>query len=270
MCLRHREDIRTSSRFVGGEMTSKREGIQSVGTGVRVLRALAAMDGPVALGALAKACDLSAPQTHRYLVSLIEAGMARQNPADGRYDLGPAALELGLGALARVDAFREADAALSRFRDDTGRTVQLAAFGPAGPVIVRWFMGSPPVVTALTVGSRVPLLRSATGHVFLAFRAAAETSRLVADEQAVTGQGAAIDVAALVSAVRQQGYSSVSETLIPGLRASAVPILDLQGQAVLVATLLSRADMDAGADANARDALLGVCRDISRAIGGGV
>lgn len=248
-------------------MAPKREGIQSVGTGIRVLRQLAATDAPVALGALAKACDLSAPQTHRYLVSLIDAGMARQNPADAKYDLGPGALELGLGALSRVDAFREADGALSRFRDETGCTVQLAALGPAGPVIVRWFTGTPPVVTALAVGSRLPLLRSATGHVFLAFRDRMETARLVEEELAVVDPAASIDVDQLAKSVRGAGYSSVSEILIPGLRASAVPILDLQGQAVLVATLLASADRDISADQKARDGLLAVCRDVSRALG---
>lgn len=249
-------------------MASRREGIQSVGTGVRVLRELAGMDAPVALGALARACGLSAPQTHRYLVSLIEAGMARQNPADGKYDLGPGALELGLGALSRVDAFREADAALARFRDDTGRTVQLAALGPSGPVIVRWFMGAPPVVTALAVGSRLPLLRSATGHVFLAFRDPMETARLVEEETAAAGAQSDIDVDALACQVRKDGHSSVSETLIPGLRASAVPVLDLQGRAALVATVLASADMDPKSDAQAREALKAVCSGISRAIGG--
>lgn len=263
-----REDIRASSSSCGVQMASRREGIQSVGTGLRVLRQLAAMDGPVALGALARACDLSAPQTHRYLVSLIEAGMARQSPVDGKYDLGPGALELGLGALSRVDAFREADMALSRFRDETGCTVQLAALGPSGPVIVRWFTGTPPVVTALAVGSRLPLLRSATGHVFLAFRDRVETARLVDEERAAIGETAPVDVDRLAVSVRDAGYSSVSEILIPGLRASAVPILDLQGQAVLVATLLASADGDAAADARAREGLLAVCREISRALGG--
>lgn len=249
-------------------MAAKREGIQSVGTGIRVLRALAAMGGPAGLGVVAKACGLSAPQAHRYLVSLIEAGMARQNPDDGKYDLGPGALELGLGALARVDAFREADTALARFRDETGRTVQLAALGPHGPVIVRWFMGSPPVVTALTVGSRLPLLRSATGHVFLAFRDRPETARLIEEEIAAATGLAHVDVDALAGKVRADGFSSVSETLIPGLRASAVPVFDLQGRAVLVATLLASADMDTSSDRAALDALAQVCATITRAIGG--
>jgi len=249
-------------------MAEKRGGIQSVGTGLRVLRALAAMAAPAGLGVVAKACGLSAPQTHRYLVSLIEAGMARQDPGDGRYDLGPGVLELALGALSRVDAFREADRALARFREETGRTVQLAALGPHGPVIVRWFMGSPPVVTALAVGSRLPLLRSATGHIFLAFRDRPETARLVEDEVAAASGLADIDVDALADQVRKDGVSSVSETLIPGLRASAVPIFDLQGRAVLVATLLANADISPPDDAAALDALKLVCAAITRSIGG--
>ncbi|MGP1273878.1 MAG: IclR family transcriptional regulator [Caulobacterales bacterium] len=249
-------------------MTSRREGIQSVGTGLRVLRVLAALDGPAGLGVIARAAGLSSPQAHRYLVSLTEAGMARQLPGDGRYDLGPGALELALGALSRVDAFSEADAALARFRDETGRTVQLAALGPNGPVIVRWFMGVPPVVTALAVGSRLPLLRSATGHVFLAYREPQETGWMVEEELRTTGVSGGIDVEALRASTRKTGYSSVSETLIPGLRASAVPILDLQGRAALVATLLANSAVSEEDEARDRAALADACRAISRSIGG--
>lgn len=79
--------------------SERRHGIQSVGIGLRVLDVLAAQDGAQPLGVIAAAADLSSSQAHRYLASLVTAGMARQDPASGRYDLGPAALRLGLGAL---------------------------------------------------------------------------------------------------------------------------------------------------------------------------
>lgn len=70
------------------EAGERRQGIQSVGIGLRVLEVLASQNGAAALGAIAQASDLSASQAHRYLASLIAAGMARQDAATGRYELG--------------------------------------------------------------------------------------------------------------------------------------------------------------------------------------
>lgn len=247
---------------------TQRQGIQSVGIGLKVLDALAAAGGPAALGVVARISGLSASQAHRYLVSLIAAGMARQDATTGLYDLGPGALRLGLGALARMDAFREADVALTAFSADSGRTVQIAAFGPQGPVVVRWIMGTPPVVTALAVGSRLPLLRSATGQVFLAFRPEAQTAPLVARETADDRSATPVDPEALKARVRADGWAGVSGALIPGLRAMAAPIFDFQGEAVLTATVLANEAFDPARDDEVRAALTAVCTRVSEAIGG--
>ena len=48
---------------------------------------------------------MPAAKAHRYLASFMPAGLIEQHPESGRYDLGPFALELGLGlaAMARLD-----------------------------------------------------------------------------------------------------------------------------------------------------------------------
>ncbi len=248
------------------ETTERRQGIQSVGIGLRVLDVLASLDGAAALGAIAQASDLSASQAHRYLVSLIAAGMARQDAATGRYELGPGALRLGLAALSRMDVFREAAIAIGDYVRETGRTVQMAALGPSGPIVVRWIMGTPPISTSLTVGAPLPLLSSATGHVFLAFRPENQTRAMVARE--TQPQLQPIDVEALRARVRRDGYSAVRGDLIPGLRATAAPIFDLQGEAVFTATVLATEVFRPEQDDQARDRLIEVCDQITAATGG--
>lgn len=248
--------------------SERRHGIQSVGIGLRVLDVLAAQDGAQPLGVIAAAADLSSSQAHRYLASLVTAGMARQDAASGRYDLGPAALRLGLGALTRIDAFHEANLAITEFANQTGRTVQMASLGPTGPIVVRWAMGSPPVATSLMVGSALPLLRSATGHVFLAFRPESHTRHLIERETDETRGLEPVDVEALRQRVRTDGYSSVSGSVIPGLRATAVPIFDLQEEAVMTATVLATAAFKPERDEAVRDQLIAVCDRVTTAIGG--
>ena len=247
---------------------AKRRGIQSVGIGLRVLDALARLSEPSTLSTVAAACGLSNSQTHRYLSSLVAFGMAQQDEATGRYDVGPALLKLGLGALARVDAFRIAETAIAQFARDTGRTVQIAALGPLGPTIVRWNVGMPPVVTSLNVGSVLSLLHSATGQVFLAFVPEQETRHLVKRELTATAGVKPVDVEALKKRVRETGYASVDGSVVPGLRATAFPIFDLQGRAVLTATVLASEAFDKSSDPAIRKQLAAVCAQITESLGG--
>ncbi|MBT0667314.1 IclR family transcriptional regulator [Novosphingobium profundi] len=215
----------------------RRRGIQSVEIGLRILKSLAGLGMASPLGAIAQACDMPTPQVHRYLQSLIAEGMVQQLADSGRYDLGPAALSLGLSTLARVDAFKLADAALGDFSQRTGLTIQMAALGPQGPTIVRWIMGRPPVMTSFNVGTVLPLLGSATGRIFFAFMPAAETEALIAQDLA-TGHFDALDLTALKAQICRQGYAHVDGNMVPGLQATAYPIFDLQGRIPLTVTVL--------------------------------
>ncbi len=247
------------------QSASKRSrGIQSVDIGFRVLAALAAEPEAATLGTIAKRAELSPSQTHRYLSSLIASGMAHQHPASGRYELGPQAIQIGLAALARTDIFAEADPAIAAFTRDTGRTTLLAARGPLGPTIVRWHFGRRPVVTSLSVGSVLPLLNSATGFAFLAFMNDDEVAGTIEDDG---GPPRSIDVGAIRRQVRADMYATVNELLIPGLRATAVPILDIQGNAALVATAIATGTFPRDEDDAIRNKLQAVCRGLTERIG---
>lgn len=247
--------------------SKKRAGIQSVEIGMRVLDTLAKLDGPRPLAAIVKGCGLSPSQTHRYLASLTEAGMVKQD-ANGDYDLGPAALTLGLSALARIDVFRIADDKLSAFCVATGATVLVAALGPNGPTVVRWHMGRPPIVTSLGLGSVLSVLHSATGQIFLAFRPEQETAALVAAELKQSPSMNGDTVRRIKEKVRGEGMAVVGGTLIPGLNAKAYPIFDLQRHAILSATLVTAAGRQELAGNRVADELKTVCQDISCSIGG--
>ena len=119
---------------------AQRRGIQSVETGLHLLAALGACGGPAPLSAVAQRAGVSPSQAHRYLSSLMAAGMAKQDPGSGLYDLDAGAIRLGLAALARLDVFARADAAFTGFARATGRTCLLAVWGDAG---APWCAGSP-------------------------------------------------------------------------------------------------------------------------------
>jgi DNA-binding IclR family transcriptional regulator len=245
---------------------TRRRGIQSVEIGMRVLSALAGHPGPATLSAVAQGAGLSASQAHRYLSSLIAAGVARQEALTGLYDLDAGAIRIGLAALARLDIFASADLAFSAFARETGRTCLVAVWGDSGPTVVRWYAGFPPVITSLAIGSVMPLLRSATGQVFFAFGDPA-----VMDAHAVAERGGATpgpDLAALRSKIRAACLARVQGDLIPGLRAIGAPVFDLQGRLVLAATTFANGGTNRKDDAKTATALKAACRRLTEGLGG--
>jgi DNA-binding IclR family transcriptional regulator len=247
------------------ESSGRRRGIQSIEIGMRIVDVLAASEGPLPLSNIAQITGMAAPQVHRYLHSLIAAGTARQDLATGHYDLGPGVLRIGLAALARTDAFKIVDRVVESYVETSGQTVQIAALGPTGPTIVRIYQGRPALLTTLQVGVVLPLTASATGRVFLAFAPPAETAAAIANEGVSGLDRATLDE--LRAAIRQDGRSVETGSVIPGLRATAFPIFDLQGRAILVATVLGLVDNWNEQIAHDVEHLGALCRQMSAELG---
>jgi DNA-binding IclR family transcriptional regulator len=68
--------------------------------------------------------------------------------------------------------------------------------------------------------------------------------------------------------VRKDRKAAVGGTLIPGLNALAYPIFDLQGHAILSATLVTASGRGEQTKAQAESKLRAVCEDISRTVSG--
>lgn len=224
-----------------GVKAASRRGVHSIEVGSRLLDALAAHSGPMHLRDLAAFTEMPASKAHRYLTSLIGAGLAEQDPESGRYDLGAMSLRIGLAALSRRDAVRQATQALIGFSVAEDATAALAVWGERGPTIVAWHDGSQPVLCNLGIGSVLQLLRSATGRVFLAYQPRVITRSMVERELNVIAKYLPTesvrtldDVAELIRYVRSVRFGSTQEELVNGLSAVAAPVFDHQGRIVAV------------------------------------
>ena len=250
-------------------------GIQSLDAALRVLAMLAESGGAAALSDLARACAMPPSKVHRYLTSFAHAGLVEQPARSGRYALGPGALKLGLIAMAQHDFVNRAADALPALAQASGMTVLLSVWGGMGATVVRWERAAQPAVTSMGLGTVLPLLNSATGRAFLAWAPRAMLQTALDAELARAHQMPALlpdatpdTLGALIERLRAQGYASVSGAFIPGLVALAAPVLDWQGQAQAVITLI-------GTDPAAQDpgsaplvALTRTCRALSLAPSG--
>src|SRR3954467_8675234 len=116
----------------------ERAGIQSVEVGFALLEALGQAAGPQMLRDLAASAGMSAAKAHRYLVSFQRLELVVQDDASTRYDLGPAALKLGLAPLSRPVGVKLARRRITPLMEQIGHTLALAVWGNQGPTIVHW------------------------------------------------------------------------------------------------------------------------------------
>ena len=233
-------------------MDKERAGIQSVEVGFALLEALSRARGPLMLKDLAADAGMSAAKAHRYLVSFQRIELVVQDSRSARYDLGPAALKLGLASLSRLDAMRLARARVPAMMEQLQHTIALAVWGNHGPTLVHW-EESPQAVTAnLRLGDVMPLLSSATGRCFGAYLPREKSAALIEEElqRAQRQQRADLPqtlaaVDALYAEIRNHGCARVVDTLLPGICAFCAPVFDADGRVVLgITTLGSIATFD--------------------------
>lgn len=224
--------------------TDRRGKVQSAGTAISVLKALATMGGSASLTALATQLGESPAKVHRYLASLVEGDLVLQDPATARYVLGPASIMVGLAAIRQADVLVLAATELSRLAEQHQLSCFVAVLGNHGPTIVRWEEPMQPVTVNVRVGSVMPILWSATGRAFGAFSdagllkerirqelatATPERRRQLPDERAVE---------ALFQEIRVLRCAPMRDVLLNGVSAVAAPIFNAAGKIAAVVTAL--------------------------------
>jgi DNA-binding IclR family transcriptional regulator len=247
----------------------ERLGIQSVEIASRILAAMTEALQPLPLKELARRCGMPPAKVHRYLVSLKRTKLVEQDSVDGRYSIGPGAIALGLAGLHSVDAVRIASASLSDLRDASGETAVLAIWSATGPVIIRIEESSRPVFMNVRVGSTLPLLRSAVGLVFAAYRPEEEVRDLIANERHTIGRGSSGAVMEeKLARTRRLGLGAVDGDLVPGVTAMAAPIFDHRTRIVASVALLGNPEhLEARMDSAAARLLKKTAATISERLG---
>jgi DNA-binding IclR family transcriptional regulator len=232
-----------------------RVGIQSIEIGTAVLRAVALAPGPLQLRDVAQAAGMPPSKTYKYLVSLTEVGLVRQDPASGRYDLGPFALELGLAALGRIDDIDIVGAGLGRITSEIERDAEITIWSPGGPTVIRWKQGSRDVSIRVKEGSLLPILSSATGCVWACYLPKAQTEGLIAAELDLLVEKTGQKREALeafydkkIGDVGRRGLALAEGELRSGIDALAGPVFGPDGIAFVLTILAPHRDSGLSAD----------------------
>ncbi len=210
-------------------------GIQSIDIGFSVLDCLASASQPLPLRDIAKATGMTPSKVRFYLVSFLNLRVVSQDPGDGRYNLGPGAIKLGLAALEQFDVITASRRELFELAEKLGFTAFLAVWGNHGPTIVFRVDGRNKTVLEVRVGSVMPLLRSALGRTFLAYLPRSTTASLLRAEMSDRTPGGRQPkltrrhVEELIARTRAHGMAVASGTVLADFTAIAAPVLDHAG-----------------------------------------
>ncbi len=244
-------------------------GIQSVEVGGQLLLALAHHGRPMALKDLAREAGMAPAKAHPYLVSFGKLGLIEQEPATGRYGLGPLAMQLGLISLQQYDPVRLATPLIEELAQALGHTVAIAVWGNRGPTIVRVAEAPSPVHITMRHGTVMSLRGTASGWLFAAHLPQAEVAQALANDPPGAPEIDDASFEARIAEVRRHGLSRAVNLSVPGVSAMAAPVFDGSGAIVLSITAIGPdAAFDSAWNGEVARALQRCAQELSRRLGG--
>lgn len=254
---------------------TRQAGVQSIEVGMSLIDVLIRARRSLSLKELAVGAGMPASKAHRYLVSFCRSGLVERVEPQGRYDLGPLGLRIGLSALARTNVERVAWQSLARLRDELDQTVTQTIWTDHGAVVVRSEEPTRTVMVNVKAGRTLPVTLSATSRLFLAFLPPEQTRALIeadfANGEAPRYLGELLDrrrFEDLLEEIRRNGMSRAESDLTEGIAAISGPIFDRTGRIVMAMTALGPVGtLDTSPTGKNAEVLKAACSGLSARLG---
>lgn len=192
--------------------------IQAIDRAAQLLGLFVDGEADLDLGEIVARLGFSRATAHRYCMSLRAVGLLRYEPGTGRYALGARIIELGTAALESLQILAIAEPYLHQLVTRIDRTVVLSVWDGQAPVVVRVNDNTSMMVRiSVRIGSRLPPLQSAQGHVFLAL------SESVRRPFVHTAGAELAEIREDLDQVREYGVS-IRADVSEGIRAIGAPV----------------------------------------------
>src|SRR5262245_717852 len=211
-------------------------GVQTVARAIALVRLVT--QGPrigMTLAEVAAKAGLHRATAHRLLAALAREHLLEQDESH-RYHTGIDLWVLGEAAGRRFDIREFGRPALERIAAETQDTAYISVRNGSQAVCVGRSEGAFPIRTlSLSVGDRRPLGVGSGSLVLLAFLPEADREEVFERLGSELGSYPSFSPAlirTLVDETRERGYSFVGGTVLPGMAAVGVPVLDRNGHAI--------------------------------------
>lgn len=250
------------------EDSKPQRGIQSLDNTGQLLAALADAGRPLSLGDLARAAGMVPAKAFPHLVSLQKIGLLARN-ADGDFEAGVLALEMGLMALQRLSPTREAEPEVVALAHATGLSVAMAVLGPLGPTVIRLEEASRPQHVSLRVGTVLSMVNTAIGRTFAAHLPDDVLTQALTQD-AIRMAGEPVNAASLNKhlprwrQIREAGIDHAVSRPVPGIDTLAAPVFDHTGAlALVIAVMGSSGSFDSALDSDVAQRVKQAARRLS-------
>jgi DNA-binding IclR family transcriptional regulator len=204
----------------------------------RAMRILSVFDGDHpdrGVTEVAKATGLHKATAHRIMMTLLNGGFLERSPDGESFRLGLRLVELGLGALRRLDVRQAALPHMHRLVDRFNETCDLSVFDRGRVLYIEMVHSQHSLTIAARVGRHLPVHCTASGRVFLAFLPAEIVEPIldgplaVCTEKTITSPD---ELREELAATRQRGYGLDDEEFEEGIRAVSAPIRDVENNVI--------------------------------------
>jgi DNA-binding IclR family transcriptional regulator len=212
--------------------------------GLDILELLAATEEGLSQAEIAKSLDRSPNEIYRMLDRLVRRDYVRRTSAD-RYELTLKLFELAHTSPPVRRLVSQATPVLRRFARDAGQAVHLVIHDRNILVVVAQVDGPGYWNVSVRVGSRIGLVNTGSGHVFLAFASEEERAFMLEDHGEVADEKKLPpSMVARLARVRKQGYEIMESQQVASVTNLSVPILGPLGSIIAALTCPYTARLD--------------------------
>ncbi|KKC38225.1 IclR family transcriptional regulator [Devosia epidermidihirudinis] len=202
--------------------------------GLDILELLAATDDGLSQGEIAKALDRTPNEIYRMLDRLVRRDYVRRTPED-RYALTLKLFELAHARPPLHRMISQATPVLRNFARAAQQAVHMVVQDRNVLVVVAQVDSPGYWNVSIRVGSRIGLVNTGSGHVYLAF-ATPEERKLMLEEQDLGPEKMPRELEARLEGVREQGYEMTPSAQVAGVSNITVPIFGPLGSVIAVLT----------------------------------
>jgi DNA-binding IclR family transcriptional regulator len=202
--------------------------------GLDILELLADTAEGLSQAEIAKALDRTPNEIYRMLDRLVRRDYVRRTPGD-RYEITLKLFELAHQRPPMHRMISQSMPVLRHFALAAEQAVHLVVQDRNILVVVAQVDGPGYWNVSIRVGSRIGLVNTGSGHVFLAF-STPEERRLMLEEQELDPQTMPKGLDARLAGVREHGYENMPSAQISGVFNLSVPVFGPLGTVIAVLT----------------------------------
>ncbi len=219
----------SESSVVPGESSRIKAATGTVDLSLFLLEYLVASRKPVGVTDLAKVFQSSKATIYRHIQALVKHGFARQDEESNRYEAGIKLLVMGETLRERFTILNVARNQMSMLREATGQAISLCTLVNDEVIALELLQGRTVVEFGVKPGTKMDFHATAHGKIALAYGPPRLLESLAQVSLKSWTSETIKNISALkkaVKAVRQRGWATAANEIVPGVNALAAPIFD--------------------------------------------